>query len=289
MHASLARMSVELRTMDLIISSHNTALPLELLLLIRADLLVQLTDHLIMRSSTALQRYETSLLYLLCPECLAYHQDVYGDDVWGWDQFSGACACFTTRYRSIPPSIALRRTDFSPSTLNPKKFTNRQHWLEFYLSMKALRLIQSGCSSHSLADDPRVIWDLVSTVLEDYGCQSLRMHRSIRNRNETSSVLIVPHGRAVDAAEESCITLKRVERDLALSVEYSVPVLATSSSPMSQRSTDHCSSTAFGRGSEVLDSLHAIFLAALSLPLSIVTLLLTIVCFYSRPLAFRIL
>ncbi|KAJ3875333.1 hypothetical protein F5051DRAFT_378020, partial [Lentinula edodes] len=188
MHASLAYLSDELRTMDSIISSHNAcSLPLELLFLIRAQLLIQVTDHLIFRSSSALQRYETSLQYMLCPECIAYNQDVYGNDIWGWEQFLGACACFTAKNPSISSPIVLRRMDphlsnysiSSPPTLNPKKFTNRHHWLEFYLSMKALRLIRRCTSEGTVVGDyERVIWDLVSNVLEGYGCQSIRAHRA---------------------------------------------------------------------------------------------------------------
>lgn len=293
MHASLAYLSIELRTMDSIMTSQSSNLPLEILLLIRAYLVVGVTEILVVRSSSALSRYEKSLRCLLCASCLAYNQDVYGDDVWDWEQFSGACACFATEYRSI---------SFHPPTLNPK-FYDRQHWLEFYLSKKALRLIQNSCSSQSLANDSQVIWDLVSSVLQNYGCQSLCTRHtsrnptsSIRNRNEPSSVLVVPREGLVYAAEESCIVLKRVERDLALSVEYPAPVLATSSPSTSMASSrglsldygraDHCSSRAYGSFSEVVNT---IFFAALSLPLSIITLFLTIVCFYSRPLAFRIL
>ncbi|KAJ3753949.1 hypothetical protein EV360DRAFT_52564, partial [Lentinula raphanica] len=94
MHVSLACSSIEIRTVDAIINSQTACtLPLEILLLIRAYLLIEVTNHLIIRSASALQRYERSLRYLLCPDCIAYNQDVYGNDVWGWEQFSGACAC----------------------------------------------------------------------------------------------------------------------------------------------------------------------------------------------------
>ncbi|KAJ4485665.1 hypothetical protein J3R30DRAFT_3441069 [Lentinula aciculospora] len=317
MHASLAYLSGELRTMDSIINAHSTySLPLELLLLIRQYLLIEVTDHLILCSSTALQRYEMSLRYLLCPECIAYNQDVYGNDVWEWEQFSGACACFTaTRYRSISSLIALRRLDSllsgsmisSPASLNPKKFTNRHHWLEFYLSMKALRLFSSRSSPDSLVGDPKVIWDLVSSVLEGYGCQNVRArHSSLDRRFMLSSgghecCLVVPQERFSVVTEHSSTTLKRVERDLALAVEYdSLPTPRTISKlgrierfSFDYSLSDHRSDPMIAKGkfalSKIANSLQSILLTTLSIPLSIVTLVLTVICFYSRPWAFRIL
>ncbi|KAJ4002190.1 hypothetical protein F5050DRAFT_1718198 [Lentinula boryana] len=312
MHVSLACSSGELRTMESIInfSRSGCSLPVELLLLIRAHLLIELTDHLIVRSSSALQRYETSLRYLLCPECIAYNQEVFGNDVWGWEQFSGACACFNTRYRSISSPIAIRRMNSSSPTLSfhtldPKKFTNRHHWLEFYLSMKAHRLIQNHPYRGSVGGDSKAIWDLVSRVLEGYGCQSIRAHRSYAGRDlalssrGVESCLIVPQERLLGVTED-CTTLQRVERDLALSVEYdSRPTCGTVSKlPRIERLSFGCGtsdrrSSVISKGkfalSKVANSLQTVFLTALSIPLSIVTLFLTIVCFYYRPWAFRIL
>lgn len=319
MHTSLAYLSDELRTMDSIISSHNAcSLPLELLYIIRAQLLIQLTDHLIFRSSSALQRYEASLQYMLCPECIAYNQDVYGNDIWGWEQFLGACACFTAKNPSISSPIVLRRMDphlssysiLSPSTLNPKKFTNRHHWLEFYLSMKARRLIRRRTLEGTVIGDyERVIWDLVSNVLEGYGCQSIRAHRAGAARSFALSseghpsclVVPVPQEHFMSVAKEDCTTLKRVERDLALSVEYNVPQTSDLISKLSRtgRFSLGLATTSDRRSSvmpnsklallKVANSLQIIFLTALSIPLSVLTLALTILCFYSRPWAFRIL
>ncbi|KAF9074992.1 hypothetical protein BDP27DRAFT_1316309 [Rhodocollybia butyracea] len=275
MHASLAYLSPELRTMDSIISSSHTSprIPLELLLLIRSYLLVHATDHLIFRSSAALQRYEKSLRYLLCSECTAYNEHVYGSDIWEWQQFSGACACFAS---SISSSIFLQGMNssfpnFSP--LNPKKFTNRHHWLEFYLSMKAVRFTRRSGSQ------PKIIWELVSRVLDDFGCQSVHTEE-----RQLDSVLVVPYKHFPEVNEEYC--LKRVDRDLALSVEYTMsPLLRLPSNPNSEPSLTVDSVTTWS----AVPSIQVFFLTVISLPLSILTMTITVVCFYATPFAFRII
>ncbi|KAJ3978132.1 hypothetical protein EV361DRAFT_875342 [Lentinula raphanica] len=180
--------------------------------------------------------------------------------------------------------------------------------------MKASRLIRNR-PYHGSADDidSRAIWDLVSSVLEGYGCQSVRAHRPYGGRNFTSvrryeSCLVIPREPLLNVTEEnSNNTLQRVDRDLALSVEYtshpahhhdtssiypptrsdcptwqSTPVIDQRHSTVSENDHD------FGL-SGIVYSLQSIVLAALSVPLSIVTVFLTIVCFYTRPGALRVL
>ncbi|KIK70531.1 hypothetical protein GYMLUDRAFT_278437 [Collybiopsis luxurians FD-317 M1] len=301
MHTSLALSSNSLKTLDSIVNSHHKSLtgysfPMEILLLIRAYLLVYVTDSLILRSSSALQRYETSLRYLLCPDCRGYNRSVYGGDVWKWEQFSGACTCFATRHRSISSPISLWRRDSqipvssSPPALNPRRFVSRQHWLEFYLSMKALRLKQGRRFSD---DQQPVIWDLVSDVLDIYGCQRVQARDHCQE-----NVVIVPHGSFFDI-EEASIALNRIRRDLALSMEYNLqPAVETTPfhSMLHRRFSLHYKSrTAASEYDEnsgllrLVDSVQSVFLAALFLPMSIMMLVLAIFCFYSRPRAFRIL
>ncbi|KAK1220061.1 hypothetical protein PQX77_017187 [Marasmius sp. AFHP31] len=70
MHASLAYLSLETRTLDAIITIAHPPpiLPTEILLLIH-------------QSHSALHRY----FRRLCTECRSYNEYVYGDDPWVWD------------------------------------------------------------------------------------------------------------------------------------------------------------------------------------------------------------
>ncbi|KAK1231256.1 hypothetical protein PQX77_005621, partial [Marasmius sp. AFHP31] len=138
MHASLAYLSPEIRTLDAIIARpppryHSIILPTEILLSIRTHLLTSVTTHLIHQSHSALHRYESRLL---CTECRSYNDHIYGDDPWVWDP----CGC-------LPPTTKT-------------KFIDGREWLENYLSRKSLRFVsREGESQAPRSHHP--IWSLV--------------------------------------------------------------------------------------------------------------------------------
>ncbi|KAK0465523.1 uncharacterized protein EV420DRAFT_1637648 [Desarmillaria tabescens] len=299
MHASLAYLSDEIRTLDSIITSPSSlpsscssllAMPTEILLLIRSHLLLAVTTELMDRSTSALKRYESSLRVLLCADCIAYNQDVYGKDIWEWEQFSGACSCadiVTPRIRHLPTT-----------TINPKRFVDRVHWLEYYLSRKSLRLLRGRPTSSNKSQD--VIWEAVSVVLENFGCKVV-----MRNPHYRHFLPLLHDKTVVVVPETECeswwltgVTLNRVDRDLGLSLHHhnvlEDPVDGVSPPPSVSRSF-HCSQRkqAFTRQSSILrptmvnisDALSALF----AIPVAFVTFILAILCFYSRPGAFRIM
>jgi len=97
-HAALAHLTPELLAFDAdILHSSSLACPLpkELLLIVRTNLISCLSTDLIVESTQSLASHETSLLSLICPDCISYNTDIYGPSVfdWPWDQFSGPCLC----------------------------------------------------------------------------------------------------------------------------------------------------------------------------------------------------
>jgi hypothetical protein len=265
MHASLAYLSPEFQTLDSIVlrnslgtsaphSSPNLlSLPLEILLLIRSHLLPIIINHLIALSTSSLLEYESSLRSLLCPECILYNQDIFGPDIWQWEQFSGPCACADIK-SGIENSRKLisRRTSRLASQINPKHFTDPQHWLESHLSRESLRL---RVLQRSSPVPPTAIWDIVSYVLREFGCEVLRANARVMNhgrfmsigsmggssrgllsrwRYRRNDVLVVPLASAIRRCEKERIgqsgikgdrwrkqiILSRVERDLGLSFDY---------------------------------------------------------------------
>ncbi|KAK1234925.1 hypothetical protein PQX77_001860, partial [Marasmius sp. AFHP31] len=197
MHASLAYLSLETRTLDAIIIARPppAVLPTEVLLLIRSHLLTTVTTHLIHQSHSALHRY---LKRLLCTECRSYNEYIYGDNPWVWDP----CGCL------LPPTTT--------------KFIDRREWLENYLSRKSLRFVKRE------GEAPRShhpIWRVVGDVLRGFQCTSV--HRAnqlvsllIEGNGSDADVLIVPDpGVPLDDK----LRLGRVERELALTVTATVP------------------------------------------------------------------
>ncbi|KAK7058592.1 hypothetical protein VNI00_002228 [Paramarasmius palmivorus] len=323
MHISLACFSDEVQALDTIISCPHlrsqSSLPIELLLHIRLYLLVHITDHLIIRSYTALQRYESTLRQLLCAECLSYNQYVYGEDVWHWTEFTGACRCDEARRYLLASPADYTLSAFSNAlsipSLNPKRFVDRQEWLEHYLSCKSLRFTTNTLSAihpHSQG----VIWDLVATVLDEFRCRSIRKQARLSRRQsraeESEVVLIVPapDGPSQSESSESSyddgwmtqVLLRRVERDLVLKHDYQPIEHSTHPSiPLAPSTPGHSSEclpchSKFSRTSSrtaraiVLDlivTIHTTFTTILCLPVSLATLLLTLICYYCKPQAFR--
>lgn len=308
MHAALAYLSDEINTLDTLISSRSSlcvssspllSLPSELLYIIRSHLILAITAQLMDRSVSALKRYESTLRVLLCPECIQYNQDVYGKDVWSWEQFSGACGCLQRGWRLKNASSI---TQPSLSTINPKQFIDRTHWLEYYLSRKSLRFLH-GRRIPSSSKSPEIIWDAVSMVLADFNCKLVRAKERQR-RLLSREVLVVPHDvENVPVHDEwiDGVTIHRVDRDLGLSLCHSNAIedASPSSSPPSPRASyflpDFHKITSREYYPEValiqptLDSISSVLATLFAVPVACATLILTIVCLYSRPGAFRVM
>ncbi|ESK92167.1 hypothetical protein Moror_4818 [Moniliophthora roreri MCA 2997] len=325
MHACLACFSDEVKALDSIICqppirplsskpATNVTLPTEIILHVRSYLLANITEYLIIQSLSALQRYENTLCQLLCTECLSYNQYVYGNDVWQWTEFTGACHCVEARQYLLASPADYSLSAFSNAlavpSLNPKRFVDRQEWLEYYLSRKSLQFTAKSISPHS----QKVIWDLVAAVLKGFHCRSVRERLYApsypRQRGAKEDVvLIVPvpdsHGSQYESSSDSWmmqVLLKRVERDLALKLDYQpiepslIPSVPTTSSYSDRCSSERlfcytkfrCSSKAARLSFvDLLQTIHVCFTAVLCLPLSFTTLLLTLICFYCKPRAFR--
>ncbi|KAJ7922899.1 hypothetical protein B0H13DRAFT_2185516, partial [Mycena leptocephala] len=230
MHAALAHISPELREFDLLafgklrmrpVSRRHSlsSMPIEILLLIRSHMLPVLIAYFIAISATSLQHYEASLCRLICPQCRMFNEYVYGLDVWKW-HLAGPCSC-------APNTARMHRL------ANPKQFRDRHHWLETYLSRKSLRF--RGLSPQS-SPSSTAIWDVVSDVLRDFGCEAIRINPQRRgagmallSRWDRQSVLVVPlHSvyASLDAEFWSWtvpVLVMRLERDLGLSRAYNEP------------------------------------------------------------------
>ena len=291
-------------------------LPPEILLLIRAYVLANVTNHLIGQSCSALQRYENTLRHLLCTECRSYNEYIYGDDPWQWEQFFGACGCVRGRYFA---SLSFTPTDPSSLTstpsLNPRQFIDRRQWLENYLSRKSLRFV----SRRTLDQPPRShhpIWSLVGDVLQSFQCTSIPQTGQLASLHpptsstgaEGNDVLIVPD---VGSFQEGTLLddwttklkLRRVERELALTApcapqgtSLSLPCISTTKSqPLLFPHSSHLLLPCNGAGStscisrtvsELFSIFCTVFFATIWLPLSPAMLLLKVVCWYCKPNVF---
>ncbi|KAK1218675.1 hypothetical protein PQX77_018625 [Marasmius sp. AFHP31] len=271
MHASLAYLSLEMRTLDaiIIIARHRPPiLPVEILFLIRTHLLTSITTNLIHQSYSALHRYQKRLL---CTECRSYNEYVYGDDPWMWDP----CGC-------IPAPGSFR-------------FIDKREWLENYLSKKSLRFVREGRGE----GEPRLrhsIWRLVGDVLRGFQCTSVHRHQSQlvslltlgveRNGIDANSdVLIVPdrdprHGVLLDDK----VRLGRVERELALTVTVPCGLDRGTSAPVPSPMMRGRSSGVYSPVSDLFPVLCSVII---SIPLSVVTVLLKVVCWYCKSGAFK--
>lgn len=310
MHAALAYLSPELQTVDSIIRDffmHQSKprLPTELFLLIRSHLLPAVTIDLLNMSTLALSQYESSIRGLLCFECLAYNQEIYGQDIWQWGDFSGGCAC-----AGIEKTILNRSKPQDPEwgpliQPNPKQFTDRSHWLEFYLSYESSHLtgLPLPPENPSLA-----IWDVVESVLRNYECQVIQ-HRSLvglaqgpslsssGSNHRQNIVTIIPKVDIDDktgsiSPHEMQFILRRADRDLGLRFEYGndVNTLPENIHPQSSPCHRGFPFTRFTRISiNILQAVARTITVCLALPLIITTLALTVLCYYSRPKSLRII
>ncbi|KAF8204387.1 hypothetical protein K438DRAFT_559023 [Mycena galopus ATCC 62051] len=293
MHAALAHVSPELREFDLIafgklrrraVSRRRSlsSMPIELLLLIRIHLVPILIAHFMAISATSLQHYEASLRHLVCPQCRVFYEYVYGGlDVWKW-RLAGPCPC-------TPDASHIHHP-------NPKQFRDGHHWLETYLSRKSLRF--RGLSPQpSSSSTP--IWDVVSEVLREFGCEAISSRRGLLSRRDPQSILVValrptrcPSSSAKeDSNLDAPVLFRRLERDLGLSRDYeprtlpdrSTARISTFENPLSSESSPVIRATL----PQILDFTDPLT-AILSILTSFPTLLFTVLCYYSRPGALRL-
>ncbi|KIM47567.1 hypothetical protein M413DRAFT_203572 [Hebeloma cylindrosporum] len=275
MHACLAYMSPELNAIDYIIRGPYTksnprqvTLPTEILLLIRGWLFPTITAHLIKQSMTALAVYEQSLRDLLCADCIAYNVDIYGQDIWQWEQFSGACSCNPGSDNQIPFQHT-HRTTLRNSTrnsrmgrhiisLDPQQFVDAEHWLESYLYQTAT-LFEANRRGHewsvpsgTRSAPPTDIWDVVHSALREYDCEvtgEFNERKRTRNRAGRDQFLVkrklvqvVPsHFRdkghpSSDTSWRAEANLRRAGMDLGLLLEHPhPPIIPVKFSPHSTR------------------------------------------------------
>ncbi|PPQ71652.1 hypothetical protein CVT24_007843 [Panaeolus cyanescens] len=354
LHSVLAYKSAEIRTLDEIIFAANhpqapcPSLPRELLLLVRSWLLPGIIEGLMEESSAAMALYQRSLRDLLCTDCIAYNADIYGPDIWQWDQFTGPCACIN--HRQSPGSHRrLEHNGLHTTALpNPKQYLDAYHWLENHLSLRVVpglhpSIISRGHHASSDTLSPVTtsissvqsdIWGMVYEVLRGYECEvvretdhgttaSSRCSRTKQTPSKRAVIRIVPLPTSITAevtgipyrssmglisqfSEEERwrqdTLIRRVRRDLGLCMDYSDTF---------ERSflIDRTALHGHGHGRRPLEvstmfflhslsirplcqSLHltaSLAAACLSLPITLATVALTIICFYSRPKSFRLL
>ncbi|KAJ7150182.1 hypothetical protein C8R46DRAFT_1124194 [Mycena filopes] len=291
MHAVLAHVSPALREFDLIafgklrlrpISRRPSlsSMPPEILLLIRSHLLPLLIAHLITLSSTSLAHYEAFLRRLVCPQCAFYNEYVYGPDVWKW-RLAGPCPCAPN------PDLHLRRPHL-------RLFRDRHQWLEAYLSRKSMRF--RVCSSTSST----AIWDIASEVLRDFGCEAVRSNRGRRSNSmallsrwDRQTILVVPLSALKESSRTPQVLFRRLKRELGLAQPYNEPCRRLSAISTPQSAFEPVASTQFLSPVDVafvlriFDALTAPLTTLLSILHSFVTLLFTVLCYYSKPGALR--
>ncbi|KAG6911337.1 hypothetical protein DXG01_001008 [Tephrocybe rancida] len=317
MHTSLAYLSPELRTFDSILRDSfdgtlRTAparirLPTEILLEIRLHLLPLVTTHLFRRSTHALARYENHLRKLLCQDCLLYNQEVYGPDIWGWEHFTGACSC-----KGIRARVDEGRTEYQPALEycdlwnHEDAFPDCSTWLELYLSFESSRI--TGCP-----DAIRSIWEAVTLALKEHGCRLSDQIAQPANRylslplrgmkvtlDIPTPITIIPEhpGHDLDSAPHSSgpLTLHRTSRDLGLSCAYERGLEVWKDVRYHTRThplpPDPPTSTFSiqSQAAEIASTMSIAVVIAVSLPITIATVALALVCFYSpKSRALRIL
>jgi hypothetical protein len=312
LHSSLAHLSPELQTFDSIIqrplsTPNKIHLPTEILLHIRSYLLHVLTYHLMQRSASALARYESSLRDLLCSDCIAYNQFVYGPDIWQWEHFTGSCEC-TAMKRSPSRAWTFDIPENFHVNPDPQEFATATDWLEFYLSLESSRLTRRRVHyKHSFA-----IWDVVEEVLRDHGCHIL--HEAAAGcislcDGGANSVIIAALPSLLEGIDEDIAMtdedsiahriLYQAGRDLGLSKGdlrvphpapgLSRPLMWSRSDAMGSTSPRVAMSLLQTQCLNVVQAIAALVVAWLSLPLTFATLAFTIFCFYSKPRSLRIL
>ncbi|KAF9055949.1 hypothetical protein BJ165DRAFT_1521909 [Panaeolus papilionaceus] len=356
LHSVFAFESHEIRTLDEIIFACNgvqvpcPSLPRELLLVVRSWLIPDLIRLFTEESSTAMRLYQQSLRDLLCTDCIAYNVDIYGPDIWQWDQFTGACACNDQPRRS---PVFQRRLEYQGYNAlpqpNPKQYIDAYHWLESYLTHRAhglqlntlssrghCRSPSDALSTTSISSVKYDIWGMVCEVLRDYECEAVReiehgttassrCSRTKQTHSKRAVIRIVPlpipiaeevtgvpdqssmgvgqHDEEEEKWREDTL-IRRVRRDLGLWMEYTDtfessylvdrPPIPSYGSSQSRRLLEVDAISLLYSLSErpLRQSFHlaaSLATACVSLPITLATVALTIICFYSKPKSFRLL
>ncbi|KAL1741248.1 hypothetical protein HDZ31DRAFT_84946 [Schizophyllum fasciatum] len=272
-YATLAESSTEMQTFDAILDAGLPSipspppLPKEILLLIREELQLSLVYRAADEAAQALDAYEAAVRRSLCGDCLAYNQDVFGDDIWRW-RWSGPCACTADRRRRLTH----RET---------RPFRTLGEWLEDYLSARAAA---------------PSIRDAITSALERHGCQSPALLPSAASSVGTlpETVVITASPSAVarcqggigeDAEWCSEILLGKMRRDLGLSVAASLDfpsqkrIDARGGSTTKEPVRHHCRILP----SYALNALAGGCAAVLTLPIVSIALVVLVTCHYARP------
>ncbi|KAF8963850.1 hypothetical protein BDZ97DRAFT_1758239 [Flammula alnicola] len=268
----------------------KVTLPTEVLLIIRGWLFPTITAQLIKQSAVALVSYEQSLRDLLCPDCISYNLDIYGPDIWQWEQFSGA------------------KTTPGAGILNPKQFADAEHWLESHLSRR--RLYESNAVDLGSQQIRRLGQRRRPTsgtswppCFESLNAKLFANQRTERAAIATSEETSHEHASSLEVTQEELdgraqITLHLVTRELGLIIEYEEAFGVYGRhiiSPTRRLRWPSVSNSCYnGQGlvdvfQTLLRILVSLTAACLSAPITLTTVALTILCFYSRPRALRIL
>jgi hypothetical protein len=201
MHACLAHLSPEQVTLDRIIALRSrhmlrvdaaatapsiVSLPAEILLEIRSHLAPLVNADLKTATSCALIDHEAAVRASLCADCLTYNREVFGEDTWGWTNYSGGCDC---------GRVGAGAETASQDKREVAVYKDKHAWLEAHLSRQA----PSGAP----------IWDVVSDVLGEFDCRLSR--ESPRGRVE-----VIP---VAAGAIEQHVALWRLDAELGLFVD----------------------------------------------------------------------
>ncbi|KII94002.1 hypothetical protein PLICRDRAFT_412095 [Plicaturopsis crispa FD-325 SS-3] len=227
LQACVAYLSPELQSLDTIIrlrsqhilciEPHITrrttfaSLSPEILLIVRTYLYAELFAACRSRARFSLARYETSIRELLCPGCQAYRDEVFGTDVWGWENFTGPCMCLEGKRLSCFGSRKPSQIICNSPIPTVKLFATRSDWLEDFLSNE-LRRLSAG---------PKHIWNAVSAVLHEFSCKAITQHANSTPRSphsiDTVHIVSVEEGEGVSDLEwQTEVNLRKAERNLLL-------------------------------------------------------------------------
>ncbi|KAF7307391.1 hypothetical protein MIND_00533300 [Mycena indigotica] len=254
MHSALAVSSPALRQFDIIAFNQSTnslsSLPHEILLHIRLFLVSALIDYSISISATSLEEYETLTREFMCSHCAFYNEYIYGPDIFLWHP----CGCLSRWPENTYQS-----------------FRNRHEWLESHLSHK---------SSQN-------IWEVVREVVGEFGCE-VPPRLGLYPPRSTRKVILVPKH------NQSFTSLNRLKRDMGLSWEYDEPCQPPRTAPHRFKFETQQATVVYSEPQvewvviTAFDTLVAPVTATISFITSSLTLLLTVICYYSRPAALRL-
>lgn len=214
-----------------------------------------------------------------------------------------------------------RRSDTLPP--NPKQFFNSQHWLEARMSRVALPFRHNQRKSSS-----GFIWDIVADVLREYGCEVAHDHllsddgpaapSNGQGRGTMTAIgwsrvgldrdrvqITIPEDRRSGDSWMIRAILLRANRELALGQSYPdlfhrtrdvfAPTMCMSLNAGLLRCENHRSSLRHRYSQNIGSFLQCLrffatgFSACLSLLTTLTTLVLAILCFYSKPKSLRMI